>query len=59
MRENLKITEHKYTWFTSDWNSIPKTLQELEEDGWEIFTVAPVGGSDYCHVVCRKPKEEK
>jgi hypothetical protein len=34
--ESLK---YEWTWATSDWNTLNQSLQQLEDMGWEIFSV--------------------
>jgi hypothetical protein len=34
---------NKWTWCTAEWDTLPETLANLEAEGWEIFTVCPIG----------------
>lgn len=46
---------HEYKWTTADWDdTLPATLEKLEDEGWEIFTVTSMGGSEYCWIVYRR-----
>jgi hypothetical protein len=50
------MTEHKYSWCTAEWDTLPETLQDLEKEGWYILTVVPIGTMDrFLKVIYRRP----
>jgi hypothetical protein len=48
------MKRYDYSWSSAAWDTLPETCRKLEDDGWEILTVCPLGGSDFCRVVTRK-----
>ena len=47
------MTNYKYSWSTANWDTLPESLANLEREGWEIFTVCPLSGSQFCKIVYR------
>jgi hypothetical protein len=51
---------HKWTWFTSEWDVLPESLQSAEDEGWEIFSICEIGEMQrFVKVVARKPREQR
>lgn len=46
---------HKWSWCTGEWSTLPETLVKLEKEGWEIFSISPIGDLDrFVHIVTRR-----
>lgn len=53
--------EPKYNWFcvTHTWDVLLPRLEDLDAEGFEVFAICPMGGSDYVQVVYRKWRRRK
>lgn len=49
---------HEWDWSTAGYDTLPETLRDLEDQGWEIFAVCPIGGSEFCRIVYRRELRE-
>lgn len=47
---------YEWAYTASAWINVPANLEKLEKEGWEVFSVCALGGSDYCHIVHRREK---
>jgi hypothetical protein len=48
------VKKHKYSWCSASWDTLPETLTQLEMEEWEIFSVCPLGGSEFVKIVYRR-----
>ena len=48
---------NEYSWTSAEWESLGKTLEQLEREGWEIIAICPLGGSQFCRIVHRRRKK--
>jgi hypothetical protein len=52
------VCRHDYAWRQASWADLTTVLEDLEAEGWEIFTVCAIGGSVFVHVVIRRQVRE-
>ena len=46
---------HEWTWQTGEWDTLPQELQKAEIEGWEIFSVCPIGEMErFVKIVMRR-----